>query len=165
MITNGHVVRESGLKDLVKIKAVALVKTNSQDLVEHLLGPIPAIEKVLTKTNLKPQDIDLWEINEAFAAVVLATVDKFKLDINKVNVNGGAIALGHALGVSGVRLPVTLIHEMDRRAQAGLPSKYGLATLCVGGGQGIAMIFERCDEDEFLKIKNLPHEAKNFSTH
>ena len=165
VLTNGYVVRDYDLKSLAKIKATAIVKTNSQDLVEHLLGPIPAIEKVLNKANLKPQDIDLWEINEAFAAVVLAAVDKFKLDINKVNVNGGAIALGHALGVSGVRLPVTVLHEMERRSQEGLPSKYALATLCVGGGQGIAMIFERCDEDEFLKIKNLPHEAKNFSTH
>ena len=159
ILTNGYIVREFDLKPLAKLKATAIVKTDSQDLVQHLLGPIPAIEKVLKKANLKPEDIDLWEINEAFAGVVLAAVDKFKLDINKVNVNGGAIALGHALGVSGVRVPVTLIHEMDRRG-----SRYGLATLCVGGGQGIAMIFERCDEAEFAKIRDLPHEVKSFRT-
>ena len=165
ILTNGYIVREFDLKPLAKLKATAVVKTDSQDLVEHLLGPIPAIEKVLKKANLKPQDIDLWEINEAFAAVVLAAVDKFKLDINKVNVNGGAIALGHALGVSGIRVPVTLLHEMERRAQEGLPSKYGLATLCVGGGQGIAMIFERCDDDEFNKIRALPYRTKSFTVH
>lgn len=143
ILTNGLIVREFDLKPMAKVKATAVVKTNSQDLVEHLLGPIKATERVLKKANLGIEDIDLWEINEAFAAVVLATMDHFRLDINKVNVNGGAIALGHSLGVSGVRLPVTLIHEMDRRAQQGLPSRYGLVTLCVGGGQGIAMIFER----------------------
>ncbi len=160
IVTNGYVAREFELNNLVKIKAIEFAKTDSQDLVEHLLGPIPAIEKVLQSANLKPEDIDLWEINEAFAAVVLATVDKFKLDIDKVNVNGGAIALGHALGVSGVRVPVSLIHEMSRRG-----ARYGLAAFCVGGGQGGAAIFELCDDNEFAKIKNLPHRATSFSTH
>lgn len=157
LVANGYVIRDFDINPTVKIKVIELAKTHSQDLVEHLLGPIPAIEKALQSANLKVEDIDLWEINEAFAAVEAAVIDHFKLDLNKVNVNGGAIALGHALGVSGVRILITLIHEMDRRGV-----RFGLASLCGGGGQGIAVIIERCDEDEMHIIQNLPHKAKSF---
>lgn len=99
------------------------------------LGPVPATEKALQKTGLSLDEIDLIEINEAFAAQVLAVSKILKLDMKKVNVNGGAIALGHPIGASGARILVTLLHEMKKRS-----SKYGLATLCIGGGEGVAMI-------------------------
>ncbi|MCM8824800.1 MAG: acetyl-CoA C-acetyltransferase [Candidatus Omnitrophica bacterium] len=99
------------------------------------LGPVSATEKALQKTGLSLDEIDLIEINEAFAAQVLAVSKILKLDMKKVNVNGGAIALGHPIGASGARILVTLLHEMKKRS-----SKYGLATLCIGGGEGVAMI-------------------------
>jgi acetyl-CoA C-acetyltransferase len=102
------------------------------------LGPVPAIERVLEKANLTPKDIDLFELNEAFAAQSLAVLGKLGLDANRVNVNGGAIALGHPIGASGARVLVTLLYEMRRRN-----ARRGLAALCIGGGQGIAMIVER----------------------
>jgi len=101
------------------------------------LGPVPAVRKVLEKTGLKLSDIDLIELNEAFAAQSLGVIEQLGLDRSRLNVNGGAIALGHPVGASGARILVTLIYEMARRG-----GKYGLATLCVGGGQGIAMIVE-----------------------
>lgn len=131
------------LKPMAKIVASAVVKTDSQKMQEHLIGPIDAIRKVLEKANLNLGDIDLFEINEAFASVALATIEELGIDPKKVNVNGGAIALGHPLGASGARLPVTLLHEMHKRHNEGLPSRYGLVTLCIGGGQAIAIIFER----------------------
>lgn len=102
------------------------------------LGPIPATRKALDRAGLKIEDIDLCELNEAFAAQVLACVRELGLDLDKVNVNGGSIALGHPLGCSGARILTTLIHEMKRRG-----SRYGLATMCIGVGQGIATIVER----------------------
>ena len=101
------------------------------------LGPVPAIRKVLEKSGLKLSDIDLIELNEAFAAQSLGVIKQLDLDRSRVNVNGGAIALGHPLGASGARILVTLMHELAKRG-----GRYGLATLCVGGGQGIAMIVE-----------------------
>jgi acetyl-CoA C-acetyltransferase len=101
-------------------------------------GPIPASKKALEKAGWNINDLDLVESNEAFAAQSIAVIKELKIPIEKVNVNGGAIALGHPIGASGARIVVTLIHEMIRRN-----SKKGLATLCIGGGMGIAMCIER----------------------
>jgi len=100
-------------------------------------GPVPASRIALEKAALQLEDIDLIEVNEAFAAQYLAVEKELGLDRNKVNVNGGAIALGHPLGATGTRLVITLLYELRRRRQ-----KYGLATACIGGGQGIAMVVE-----------------------
>ena len=101
------------------------------------IGPIAAIPKVLKLTGLNLEDMDLIELNEAFAAQSLAVVRELGIDENKVNVNGGAIALGHPLGCSGAKLTVQIIHEMQRRG-----SRYGMVTMCIGGGMGAAGIFE-----------------------
>ncbi|HEX8146284.1 MAG TPA: acetyl-CoA C-acetyltransferase [Pyrinomonadaceae bacterium] len=102
------------------------------------IGPVPAIRKALEKANLKLSDIDLVEVNEAFACQYLAVEKELGLDRSKTNVNGGAIALGHPLGASGTRLILTALNELKRRG-----GRYGLASACIGGGQGIAIIFER----------------------
>ena len=102
------------------------------------LGPIPATQKVLQRAGLTIRDIDVIELNEAFAVQVLQCVRELEIDEEKLNVNGGAIALGHPLGCSGARLVVTLLHELERRG-----GRYGLATMCIGVGQGIATIIER----------------------
>jgi acetyl-CoA acetyltransferase family protein len=102
------------------------------------IGPIPATEKVLKRAGLAIHQIDLVELNEAFASQVLACARELGIDLDKLNVNGGAIALGHPLGCSGARLVTTLLHEMRKRG-----SRYGLATMCIGVGQGIATVFER----------------------
>jgi acetyl-CoA C-acetyltransferase len=102
------------------------------------MGPVPAIERALEKAGLEIKDIDLFELNEAFAAQSLAVLRELSLDDSRVNVNGGAIALGHPIGASGARILVTLLYEMKRR-----DVRRGLASLCIGGGQGIAMIVER----------------------
>jgi acetyl-CoA C-acetyltransferase len=101
------------------------------------IGPVPASQKALKRAGLSVADLDLIELNEAFASQSLACIRDLNLDSNKVNVNGGAIALGHPLGCSGARISTTLIHEMKRRK-----SKYGLATMCVGVGQGAAVVYE-----------------------
>jgi acetyl-CoA C-acetyltransferase len=101
-------------------------------------GPIPASRKALEKAGWKAADLDLVEANEAFAAQACAVNKDLGWDIDKVNVNGGAIALGHPIGASGARILVTLLHEMQRRQ-----AKKGLATLCIGGGMGIALCVER----------------------
>jgi len=102
------------------------------------IGPIPAVRKVLARAGIEPGDVDLVELNEAFASQSLVVIRELGLDPERVNVNGGAIALGHPLGMSGARLVVTLLHELRRRG-----GRYGLATLCVGVGQGQAALFER----------------------
>jgi acetyl-CoA acyltransferase len=102
------------------------------------LGPVPAIRKVLKLAGLTLDQIDLVELNEAFAAQVLACLKELPIDPEKLNVNGGAIALGHPLGCTGARLTTTILHEMRRRQ-----ARYGLVTMCVGGGMGAAGIFER----------------------
>jgi acetyl-CoA C-acetyltransferase len=102
------------------------------------IGPIPAVRKLLERTRVAVADIDLVELNEAFASQSVAVVRELGLDPDRVNVNGGAIALGHPLGMSGARLVVSLVHELRRRG-----GRYGLATLCVGVGQGQAALFER----------------------
>ena len=102
------------------------------------LGPIDAVKLALKKANWKIEDVDLFEINEAFAAQSIAVIRELNIDENKVNVNGGAIALGHPIGASGARILVTLIHEMKRQNK-----NKGCATLCIGGGMGIALCIER----------------------
>jgi acetyl-CoA acyltransferase len=101
-------------------------------------GPVPAVEKLLKRACLQLADIDLIELNEAFAAQSLACIRMLGLDMNKVNVNGGAIAIGHPLGASGARIATTLLHAMQQREV-----RYGIATMCIGAGQGIATLFER----------------------
>ena len=101
------------------------------------IGPVPATKAALKKAGMKLEDIDLIEINEAFAAQILAVIKELGIDVDKLNVNGGAIALGHPLAASGTRLLLTLLYELRRRKQ-----RYGLASACIGGGQGIAMIVE-----------------------
>ena len=105
-------------------------------------GPVPATKKALERAGLKIGDIGLMELNEAFAVQSLAVIEDLGIDPDLVNVNGGAIAIGHPLGCSGARLATTLVHEMRLRAEAGNPVKYGVATLCVGVGQGEATVFE-----------------------
>ena len=102
------------------------------------LGPIDAVKIALKKANWEIEDIDLFEINEAFAAQSIAVIKELKIDENKVNVNGGAIALGHPIGASGTRILVTLIYEMLRQNKS-----KGCATLCVGGGMGLAVCVEK----------------------
>ena len=100
-------------------------------------GPIPASRKALTKAGLTIEDIDLVEANEAFASQIISVARELRFDMEKTNVNGGAIALGHPIGASGTRVLVTLLYEMKRRG-----AKKGLATLCIGGGQGTAMVVQ-----------------------
>jgi acetyl-CoA C-acetyltransferase len=126
---------ELGLKPLVTITSYASAGVDPQIMGT---GPIPATHKALAKANLTIDDLDLVEANEAFAAQALSVVTSLNLNTDIVNVNGGAIALGHPIGASGTRILVTLIHEMVKR-----DSKHGLATLCIGGGQGISMIVSR----------------------
>ena len=102
------------------------------------LGPIEAVKKAVEKAKWNLDEIDLFEINEAFAAQSIAVIRELGIKINKVNVNGGAIALGHPIGASGARILVTLIHEMKRQKK-----NKGCATLCIGGGMGIALCVER----------------------
>ena len=102
------------------------------------IGPVPAVRKLLGRAQMQIGDVDLVELNEAFASQSLAVIRELGLDPERVNVNGGAIAMGHPLGMSGARLVVSLLHELRRR-----DGRYGLATLCVGVGQGQAALFER----------------------
>ena len=103
-------------------------------------GPVPASRQAMAKAGVTIDDIDLIEANEAFAAQSIAVGRELGFDMAKVNVNGGAIALGHPVGASGARIIVTLLHEMQKRDDA----KKGLATLCIGGGMGVATVFEKC---------------------
>jgi acetyl-CoA acyltransferase len=123
-----------GLKPKVKIRAMAVAGVDPSLMG---IGPVPAVHKVLQRAGLKLEDIDLIELNEAFAAQSLAVLKVLKADMEKVNVNGGAIAIGHPLGASGARISTTLIHTMEARK-----AQFGLATMCIGAGQGIATIYE-----------------------
>jgi 3-oxoadipyl-CoA thiolase len=132
--------QELGLTPLARWVGSAVAGVNPRTMG---YGPIPATRKVLQRAGLSIADLDLIELNEAFAVQALACVKDLGLDVSKTNVNGGAIALGHPLGCTGARLMVTLLHEMRRRAAAGERMRYGLATLCIGVGQGCATIVER----------------------
>jgi len=124
-----------GLKPIAKIRAFA---SSGVDPSVMGMGPVPASRKCLEKAGWKASDLDLMEINEAFAAQACAVNKEMGWDTSKINVNGGAIALGHPIGASGCRVLVTLLHEMGRRN-----AKKGLASLCIGGGMGVALAVER----------------------
>ena len=135
VIAGAEFVQERGLKALGRIVSWAYAGVEPEIMG---IGPVPASLKALEKAGLKLGDMDLIEVNEAFAAQYLAVESELGLDRAKTNVNGGAIALGHPLGATGTRLVLTVLHELHRRA-----GRYALATACIGGGQGIAMIVER----------------------
>jgi acetyl-CoA C-acetyltransferase len=124
-----------GLTPLARIASYATV---ALDPAIMGMGPVPASQKALQRAGWKPQDLDLLEINEAFAAQACAVNNEMGWDVSKVNVNGGAIAIGHPIGASGCRILVTLLHEMQRRN-----AKKGIASLCIGGGMGVALTVER----------------------
>ena len=135
LVMTAEKARALGLKPRARIVAQAIVGSEPTIM---LTGPIPATAKVLKKAGLQLKDIDLFEVNEAFAPVVLAWQHETGADMEKVNYNGGAIALGHPLGASGARLITTLLHELERQ-----DARYGLSTMCIGYGMGIATIIER----------------------
>jgi len=134
VVTSSEIAVQRSLKPLANILAYA---SHSQHPSEFTIAPVGAIEKVLKKTGWNAADVDLWEINEAFAMVTMAAIDAFELDPAKVNINGGACALGHPLGSSGSRIMVTLIHALKRTG-----GKKGIAALCIGGGEATAIAVE-----------------------
>lgn len=134
VLTSSEVAAQRGLQPLAKILATA---SNSQHPSEFTIAPVGAIEKVLKKAGWNAQDVDLWEINEAFAMVTMCPIDDFKLDAEKVNINGGACALGHPVGSTGSRIILTLIHALKRTG-----GKKGVAALCIGGGEATAVAIE-----------------------
>jgi len=137
ILASGEAVEKYGLKPMAK-----LVSWGQGGVDPKIMGvgPVPASRQAMEKAGLKIEDMDLVEANEAFAAQSIAVARELGFDMSKVNVNGGAIALGHPVGASGARIIVTLLHEMAKRDDA----KKGLATLCIGGGMGVATIFEKC---------------------
>ncbi|MGK3977082.1 acetyl-CoA C-acetyltransferase [Sorangium sp. So ce118] len=135
LLASGDYVKAHGLKPRAKIRAVATV---GAEPVIMLTAPAPASERALKKSGMQARDIDLWEINEAFAAVPLQTARKLGIELDRVNVNGGAIALGHPLGATGACLIGTALDELERADKA-----TALITLCIGGGMGVATIVER----------------------
>lgn len=134
LVANEEAVKKFNLKPMAKVVSMAVAGVDPSIMG---VGPIPATQKALKRAGLKVEDLDLVELNEAFASQSLACIKDLNLDRSKVNVNGGAIALGHPLGCSGVRISTTLIHELKRRN-----GKYGLATMCIGVGQGAAVVYE-----------------------
>ena len=137
LLASGEAVEKYGLKPMAK-----LVSWGQGGVDPKIMGvgPVPASRQAMEKAGLKIEDIDLVEANEAFAAQSIAVARELGFDMDKVNVNGGAISIGHPVGASGARIIVTLLHEMAKRPEA----KKGLATLCIGGGMGVATIFEKC---------------------
>jgi 3-oxoadipyl-CoA thiolase len=135
LLMEAETAKKLGYKPLVRVVASAVVGCDPSYMG---LGPIPAIQKVLERAGLKIEDIDLFELNEAFAAQSIPCIREMGIDPAKVNVNGGSIAIGHPLGSTGARITATLVHEMKRRG-----SRYGIVSLCIGVGQGIATIYER----------------------
>ncbi|HEM8406638.1 TPA: thiolase family protein [Acinetobacter baumannii] len=134
VLTSSEVAAQRGLQPLARIIATA---SNSQHPSEFTIAPVGAIEKVLKKAGWNAQDVDLWEINEAFAMVTMCPIDDFKLDPEKVNIHGGACALGHPVGSTGSRIILTLIHALKRTG-----GKKGVAALCIGGGEATAVAIE-----------------------
>ena len=135
LLASESAVKKFGLKPMAKIIGMAVAGVDPAIMG---IGPVPATQKALKRAGLKASDLDLIELNEAFASQSIACIKELDLNADKVNVNGGSIAIGHPLGCSGVRISTTLLHEMKRRN-----AKYGLATMCVGVGQGAAVVFER----------------------
>lgn len=136
LIVAENVVRKKGLQPLAKIKSMAIAGVHPATMG---IGPVPATRKALKRAGLTISDIGLVELNEAFASQAIACIRDLNIDPSIVNVNGGAIALGHPLGCSGARISATLLHEMKRRPQV----RYGLAAMCIGVGQGAAVIYEK----------------------
>ena len=137
VLASGEAVEKYGLKPMAKLIGWGQGGVDPKIMG---VGPVPASRQAMEKAGLKIEDMDLVEANEAFAAQSIAVARELGLDMEKVNVNGGAIALGHPVGASGARIIVTLLHEMAKRDDA----KTGLATLCIGGGMGVASVFEKC---------------------
>jgi acetyl-CoA C-acetyltransferase len=137
VLASEEAVKAQGLKPLAKIVAYA---THAQDPKWFTTAPVEAIKKALARANLKVSDIDLWEINEAFALVTMAAMRALDIPHDKVNVHGGAVAIGHPIGASGARVLTTLLYALEAHGK-----KRGLATLCIGGGEGVALIVERAD--------------------
>ena len=134
VVMSAATAKARGLKPLARIRAWAAAGVDPSIMG---MGPVPACEKAIAKAGLRKEQIDLWELNEAFAAQSLGVLRELKIDTAKVNVNGGAIALGHPIGASGARVLVTLLHAMQDR-----DVNLGVASLCIGGGQGIAILLE-----------------------
>ena len=135
VVASARKVKELGLTPLARIKAFASAGVDPKYMG---MGPVPASKRTLARAGWEPKDLDLMEINEAFAAQAIAVNRQMGWDTSKVNVNGGAIAIGHPIGASGARILVTLLHEMKRRG-----AKRGIASLCIGGGMGVALTVER----------------------
>ena len=144
LVMSSERARQLGMRPLARISGYAAAGLPPRIMG---LGPVPAVRKLLPRSGVTLDQIDLFEINEAFAVQVLAVMKELGLAHEKVNVNGGAIALGHPLGCSGARILTTLVHEMRRRAPGARRPFYGLASLCVGVGQGEAALIEWLDED------------------
>lgn len=136
LLAGEEAVRKFDLRPMAKIISMAVAGVDPAIMG---IGPVPATNKALQRAGLQIGDIDLIELNEAFASQSIACIRELQLDSNKVNVNGGAIAIGHPLGCSGVRISTTLLHEMQKR-----DCRYGLASMCIGVGQGAAVIYEKC---------------------
>ena len=136
LLASEEMVKKYRLEPMAKIVGIAVAGVDPAIMG---MGPVPATQKALKRASLSIANIDLVELNEAFASQALACMHDLQLDPGKVNVNGGSIAIGHPLGCSGLRISATLLHEMKRRG-----SKYGLATMCVGVGQGASVIYENC---------------------
>lgn len=136
LVVSESMLKKYSLKPLVRISAMSIAGVDPANMG---IGPVPATQKVLKRGGLRVGDLGLIELNEAFASQSLACMRDLDLDPDRVNVNGGAIAIGHPLGCSGVRISATLIHEMRRR-----DAKFGVATMCIGVGQGAAILYENC---------------------
>lgn len=137
VVASEQAVQKHGLKPLARLAGFT---TAALDPAYMGLGPVPALRELQAKTGIALDQVDLVELNEAFAVQVLACEQELKLDPERVNVNGGAIALGHPIGATGARITATLLHELARQG-----GRYGVATLCVSGGMGMALLFERLD--------------------
>jgi acetyl-CoA C-acetyltransferase len=135
IVTSARKAKELGLAPIARIRAFASAGVDPKYMG---MGPVPASKRCLARAGWEPKDLDLMEINEAFASQAIAVNRQMGWDTSRVNVNGGAIALGHPIGASGCRILVTLLHEMQKR-----DAKKGLASLCIGGGMGVALAVER----------------------
>jgi len=138
VLMTAETAEEKGVKPLAQIVDWAAVGVSPEIMG---IGPVPAVKKLLERTGMSIDEIDLFELNEAFASQALAVIRELGLNQEKVNVNGGAIALGHPVGATGARIVTTLLYELKRRNL-----RYGIATLCVGGGQGMAILIENIFE-------------------
>ncbi|KHJ85171.1 thiolase protein [Oesophagostomum dentatum] len=134
VVAGEEAINKHGLKPLVRVVSYAAVGCDPTIMG---IGPAPAIRQVLAQTGMKMDDIDIFEVNEAFAPQALAVQRELGIPMDKLNLNGGATALGHPLGASGARISVHLVHELKRRNL-----KYAIGSACIGGGQGIAILFE-----------------------